>query len=217
MIGERMLRMSTRCLPSDDSISPADSLLPTKRLRVIHSISSLFMRKWPPHHFSNSRKRARSVSTLRVEVVELGPVGVRGIEALEVVDEVGAVELAVPEVAGQRGQPGAAEQAARCSASGSCPRRRPSRRSASRRAGSGPTSWGASAASIMSAQPPWQLPMTNGLPSACGCSSLTFCRNAISAAAHRFDGLARHRLGKEHHEIARMAVLAARCRSRCPS
>jgi len=50
---------------------------------------------------------------LRVEVVELGPEGVRGIEALEIVDEVGAVELAVAEVAGERGHPGAAEEPAR--------------------------------------------------------------------------------------------------------
>jgi hypothetical protein len=42
--GDRTLRMSTRCLPSNDSISPAASLLPTNRLRVIHSISSRFMR-----------------------------------------------------------------------------------------------------------------------------------------------------------------------------
>src|SRR5205807_10158156 len=50
---------------------------------------------------------------LRVEVVELGPEGVRGIEALEIVDEVGAVELAVAEVAGERRRPGAAEEPAR--------------------------------------------------------------------------------------------------------
>ncbi len=43
-IGERMLRMSTRCLPSNDSTSPTASLLPTKRFCEIHSISSLFMR-----------------------------------------------------------------------------------------------------------------------------------------------------------------------------
>src|SRR5258708_6023484 len=50
---------------------------------------------------------------LRVEVVELAPKGVRGIEALKIVDEVGAVELAVAEVAGERRHPGAAEEPAR--------------------------------------------------------------------------------------------------------
>src|SRR6266850_165416 len=50
---------------------------------------------------------------LRVEVVELGPKAVRGIEALEIVDEVGAVEIAVAEVAGERRHPGAAEEPAR--------------------------------------------------------------------------------------------------------
>src|SRR5438445_13615973 len=50
---------------------------------------------------------------LRVEGVERGPKGVRGIEALEIVYEVGAVEIAVAEVAGARRHPGAAEQPAR--------------------------------------------------------------------------------------------------------
>ena len=99
-------------------------------------------RKWPPHHFSNSRNRGALGVDLRVEVVELGPVGVRRVEALEVVDEVGAVELAVAEVAGQRGQPRCRPSARPSSASGSCRRRPPSRRSASRRAGSGRPSCG---------------------------------------------------------------------------
>ena len=50
---------------------------------------------------------------LRVEVVQLAPVGVGRIEVLEVVDEVGAVELAVPEVARHRGHPRPAHQPAR--------------------------------------------------------------------------------------------------------
>ncbi|MCE3250881.1 MAG: hypothetical protein K0R41_4706, partial [Geminicoccaceae bacterium] len=49
---------------------------------------------------------------LGVEVVRLGPERVRGVKVLEVRDQVSPVELAVAEVAHERGQPGAAEQAA---------------------------------------------------------------------------------------------------------
>jgi hypothetical protein len=45
MIGARTLRMSTRCWRSNDSTSPAESLLPTKRFWTIQSISSRFMKK----------------------------------------------------------------------------------------------------------------------------------------------------------------------------
>ena len=46
------------------------------------------------------------------DVVTLGPVGVGGIEVLEVLDQMFAVELAVTEVAGQRSNPAAAGEAA---------------------------------------------------------------------------------------------------------
>ena len=46
-----------------------------------------------------------------------------------------------------------------------------------------PTSSGRGAASIMIAQPAWQLPTTTGLPSASGCSSCTLRRNCASAQA----------------------------------
>ncbi len=49
---------------------------------------------------------------------------------------------------------------------------------------SGPNSSGRTEASIITAQPAWQLPTTQGLPSACGCSScssITFSRNRASA------------------------------------
>ena len=49
---------------------------------------------------------------LRVDVVGLLPVGVRRVERLEVGDQVGAVEDAVAQVPGERGEPGAAEEAA---------------------------------------------------------------------------------------------------------
>ncbi len=46
---------------------------------------------------------------------------------------------------------------------------------------SGPNSSGRMAATIITDQPPWQLPMTQGLPSASGCSAITFSRKAASA------------------------------------
>ena len=45
----------------------------------------------------------------------------------------------------------------------------------------GPNSSGRIAATIITAQPAWQLPMTQGLPSASGCSAMTFSRKATSA------------------------------------
>ena len=49
---------------------------------------------------------------LGIDVVDLAPVGVGRIERFEVGHEVGAVEDAVAHVAGERGQPGAAQRAA---------------------------------------------------------------------------------------------------------
>ncbi len=63
MIGERMLRRSTRT-PSEVRISPEVSLLPTNRLSAIHCISSALSSTGLPHQVSNSRKRWASVSTL---------------------------------------------------------------------------------------------------------------------------------------------------------
>ena len=70
---------------------------------------------------------------LGIEVVLLGPQRVGGILVLEILHQPGAVELAAAEVAGERGQPAAAEQAAASSASDFCRARRPSRTAASRR------------------------------------------------------------------------------------
>ena len=49
---------------------------------------------------------------LGIEIVLLGPIGVGRVEVLEIADEPRAVELAGAEIAHQRGEPGAAEQAA---------------------------------------------------------------------------------------------------------
>ena len=47
----------------------------------------------------------------------------------------------------------------------------------------GPNSSGRIAASIMIAHPAWQLPTTQGLPSASGCKAMTFSRKTASARA----------------------------------
>ena len=58
-------------------------------------------------------QEARSLGIhFRPEIVILGPEGIGGIEILEVFDQMGAVELAGAEVAGERSQPTAAVQAA---------------------------------------------------------------------------------------------------------
>ena len=49
---------------------------------------------------------------LGIEIVLLGPVGVGGVEVLEIADEPGAVELAGAEIAHQRREPSASKQAA---------------------------------------------------------------------------------------------------------
>ncbi|MNL87323.1 hypothetical protein D3C87_2164190 [compost metagenome] len=60
--GERTLRRSTTVLPSVLRTSPAVSRLPTNSFCTIQSISARFIRKWPPHQRSKSRKRGPSVS-----------------------------------------------------------------------------------------------------------------------------------------------------------
>ena len=45
----------------------------------------------------------------------------------------------------------------------------------------GPNNSGRIAATIITDQPPWQLPMTQGLPSASGCNAMTFSRKVASA------------------------------------
>ena len=47
----------------------------------------------------------------------------------------------------------------------------------------GPNSSGRMAARIITAQPAWQLPITQGLPSASGCSAMTRSRKTASARA----------------------------------
>ena len=71
----------------------------------------------------------------------------------------------------------------------------------------GPNSSGRMAASIMIAQPAWQLPITQGLPSASGCSAMTFSRKIASARAMSsmvWPGIG---LGQEADEIAGMPGL----------
>ena len=63
MIGaftSRMLKVS----PPPEAMVPEEKRLPMNRLSTIQRISSLVMRKYPPHQRSNSRKRSASLSTL---------------------------------------------------------------------------------------------------------------------------------------------------------
>ena len=105
--------MSTRCLPVErldlaggKLVADEEVLRDPLHLFLVHEVVAA------PPLLELEEALALGVD-LRVQVVELGPVGVRRVQVLEVVDEVGAVELAVAEIARERGHPGAAEQAAR--------------------------------------------------------------------------------------------------------
>ena len=66
----------------------------------------------------------------------------------------------------------------------------------------GPNSSGRIAATSSTAQPPWQLPMTQGLPSALGMQRDDLLEEHRLGVHDVFDGLARHRLGREADEVA---------------
>ena len=70
---------------------------------------------------------------------------------------------------------------------------------------SGPQSVGRFAASIINAQPAWQLPMTTGLPSALACNSATRSRKIRPGVDNGFDGLARFGIRRKPDEVAGMA------------
>ena len=68
----------------------------------------------------------------------------------------------------------------------------------------GPNSSGRSAASIMIAHPAWQLPITQGLSSACGMQLGDLLQENRFCARNVLDGLPRHRLRQKSNEIAWM-------------
>ena len=65
---------------------------------------------------------------LGIEIVLFAPQRIRWILVLEILHQPAAIKLAVTEVAGKRGEPAAAQQAAACSASDTCRARRPNRK-----------------------------------------------------------------------------------------
>ncbi len=71
----------------------------------------------------------------------------------------------------------------------------------------GPNSSGLSEASIITAQPAWQLPMTQGFPSASGWRAMTISRNLRLGAGDILDRLAGHGFRQEADEIAGMPCL----------
>ena len=110
-MGERMLRRSI-VVPSEVCILPAARLLPTKS--SIHDELDLLgveIDVASPPALEAEIARGLGVD-LGVEVVLLGPERVCGILILEILNQPGAVELAMTEVARQRGQPAAAQEAA---------------------------------------------------------------------------------------------------------
>ena len=93
----------------------------------------------------------------------------------------GAIEIARTEITHQRRQPGATKEPARIAHRVFAAHARPI---GERRSGyiEDPKSSGRSAATIITAQPALQLPMTAGFPSASGWSEITRSRKAASAA-----------------------------------
>ena len=67
----------------------------------------------------------------------------------------------------------------------------------------GPVSSGSDAASIIAAQPPWQLPMMAGLALS-GAAARTFLTKTCSACADVEQGLAGLRIAKEDDEVDRV-------------
>ena len=110
-IGERMfLRLMRR--RSEVWIVPRVSLLPTNSSSVMRAHLLLGGEEVAAPPLLEAEIARLLGVDLGVEVVRLAPERVGGIQALEVLHQIGAVELAVAEVAGERGEPGAAEQAA---------------------------------------------------------------------------------------------------------
>src|SRR3954447_1534150 len=111
MMGERMARRS-KVFPLDHSAPPAASLLPTNRLSTIHLISSRFIRKKPPPPALEFQKALGLCVDLGKEVVVLLEKRVRRVQGLEILDQVGPVELPTAKITGQQRRPDPAEHAA---------------------------------------------------------------------------------------------------------
>lgn len=143
---------------------------------------------------------------VRVDVVELRPIGIGRIHLLEVVDQVGAVEGSIPAVAGKRREPCPAEQAARVAhrvlAGHAGPvghrRAREQQRPGHLGRGGGKDQRSPSALAVADQE---RLVFGVGVP----------LRHAFEKgdlrARDRFDRLARFRVRKEEDEIARMSLL----------
>ena len=181
MIGDLMLRRSTRSAVRAAQFA-RDELVADEQLvgDRLHLLGIEQHRAAPP--FLEFEKARRLGVDLRIDVVDLLPVGVVGVQRLEIRDQIGAVEDAVAEIAGQRGQPGAAQQPAEIAHRVLAVHAGPigERRSGEHdRAGAVP---GGSRLIIMICQPAWQLPIRQGLPSAFGWRSTTSSTKRASAS-----------------------------------
>ena len=131
-IGERMLRRSI-VVPSERLDHSGRELVADEQL-VDDGLDFLAVQVDVPAPPPLEAEIARGLGVdLGVQVVLFGPQGVCGILVLEILHQPGAVEFAAAEIAGERGEPAAAEQAAASSASGTCRARRPNRTAATPR------------------------------------------------------------------------------------
>ena len=110
-IGERMLRRST-VVPSDVLISAGGEVVADEQF-IDDELDFLGVQIDVPAPPALEFEIASRLGVdLGIEVVLLGPQRVGGILVLEILHQPGAVELAAAEIAGQRGQPASAQQAA---------------------------------------------------------------------------------------------------------
>ena len=203
MIGDLILRRSMR-VPLELRNSPAGELVADKQLvgDRLHFLGIEQHRAAPP--FLEFEKPRRLGVDLRIDVVDLFPIGVVGVHRLEIRDEIGAVEDPVAEVAGQRGQPGSAQQPAQIAHrvlavhAGPIGERRSGQHDRADMSG-----W--MALIIMICQPAWQLPIRHGLPSAFGWRFDDLLDKAGLRFADILDRLTGHRFGQEADKIAGMA------------
>ena len=141
---------------------------------------------------------------LRIDVVGLFPIGIGRVEGFEIGDEVGAVEDAVAEVACERCQPGAAQQAAdiahRIAAAHAGP-------VAERRSGEqdGPDDVGFDGGHHHDLPAGLAVGDDDGFAFRLGMARRHLLDERRLGGAHVLDGLPRHRLRQETDEIAGMA------------
>ena len=212
-IGERMLRRSI-VMPSDVLNLAGGEIVADEQL-VDDELDFLGVQIDVPAPPALEAEIARRLGVdLGIEIVLLAPERVGRILVLEILHQPGAVELAVAEIAGERGQPAAAEQAAAVAHRILAVHAGPV---GQRRAGDDDRAEQLGPDRGQHHDRPAGLAIADhaGLAVGLGMQRDDLFEEDRFGAGDVLDGLARHRIGQEADEIAGMAGLEARRRSRC--